>query len=219
MGITWTLSSQYGSGLRASGSIVDLVDPVYSDDVLTYSFTNTSMTGTVPSGAAILTCCETPPLMMVSASHQEYIYAETSIGLNLVASDQQVALTSSAALVAHATGLTCRVWNGTWGSPMALLTDLECPSFTVSAFWGRAYVVGLKDNGGAWDLYAWRAPIVAGEPVVETGSETLVASSVDEVSPTIVERPDGVLHVSYLTGGALEMKRSNDGGSTWEAVS
>lgn len=119
---------------------------------------------------------------------------------------------------ADATGLTCRVWNGTWGAPMALLTDLECPSFTVSAFWGRAYVVGLKDNGGAWDLYAWRAPIVAGEPVVETGSETLVASSVDEVSPTIVERPDGVLHVSYLTGGALEMKRSNDGGSTWEAV-
>lgn len=119
---------------------------------------------------------------------------------------------------ADATGLTYRVWNGTWGAPMALLTDLECPSFTVSAFWGRAYVVGLKDNGGAWDLYAWRAPIVAGEPVVETGSETLVASSVDEVSPTIVERPDGVLHVSYLTGGALEMKRSNDGGSTWEAV-
>ena len=119
---------------------------------------------------------------------------------------------------ADATGLTYRVWNGTWGAPMALLTDLECPSFTVSAFWGRAYVVGLQDNGGAWDLYAWRAPIVAGEPVVETGSETLVASSVDEVSPTIVERPDGVLHVSYLTGGALEMKRSNDGGSTWEAV-
>lgn len=103
MGITWTLSSQYGSGLRASGSIVDLVDPVYSDDVLTYSFTDTSMTGTVPSASAITSCCDTPPLMMVSASHQEYIYAETSIGLNLVACDQMTTLTTGAGLKANAT--------------------------------------------------------------------------------------------------------------------
>jgi hypothetical protein len=103
MGITWTLSSQYGSGLRASGSIVDLVDPVYSDDVLTYSFTNTSMTGTVPSASAITSCCDTPPLMMVSASHQEYIYAETSIGIDLVACDQMTTLTTGAGLKANAT--------------------------------------------------------------------------------------------------------------------
>jgi len=66
-GISWTLSDQYAGGLRASGTVVDYVDPVYSDDVLTYTFTDTSMTGTVSSASAVSSCCDTPPVIAVSA--------------------------------------------------------------------------------------------------------------------------------------------------------
>ena len=98
------------------------------------------MTGTVPSASAITSCCDTPPLMMVSASHQEYVYAETSIGLNLVACDQQVALTSSAALVAHATHFIDQTmdWDSTnqkyiQSSTYSDALDLDVPgSYTMS---------------------------------------------------------------------------------------
>jgi len=101
-GITWSLSDQYNGGLRASGTEVDLYDPYYDVDVLTYTFTDTSMTGTVASGEGPDTCCVPQPLSG-GALHAESIYAETSIGIDLVACDQMTTLTSGAGLKAYAT--------------------------------------------------------------------------------------------------------------------
>ena len=101
-GITWTLSDQYAGGLRASGSEVDLYDSDYAEDVLTYSFTPTSMTGAVTGRAAPSTCCDPQPLSG-GAVQSELIQAETSIGIDLVACDQMTTLTSGAGLKAYAT--------------------------------------------------------------------------------------------------------------------
>lgn len=101
-GITWTLSDQYAGGLRASGSEVDLYDSDYAEDVLTYSFTPTSMTGAVTGRAAPSTCCDPQPLSG-GAVQSELIYAETSIGIDLVACDQMTTLTTGAGLKANAT--------------------------------------------------------------------------------------------------------------------
>lgn len=92
--LTYSLTDQYGSGFRASGS----EDKYLHEDHSTYTFGDGYMTGTVTGSTAQDEEYDGGPW-----TENEFIQASTSIGIDLVACDQQTALTSGTGLKATAT--------------------------------------------------------------------------------------------------------------------
>ena len=101
-------------------------------------------------------------------------------------------------------------WRGEgWDTPVELISGVDCPGHCVARHGGLMWLVGLVANGSNYDLYAWDAHYLSGAWSVISGSQTLIDSSVDYVTPSIAEGPDGHLSVTYAKSSVAQVKRSS----------